>query len=87
MSNDIVNNITPHQDPLGNLDFSGMIPEAMFSIVMILFIVLSVLGMGLAFRARDGKKATAIAIIVLCIIVLSIIGIKYILPEIIASMI
>ncbi len=67
-------------DPLGDLDFTKMIPEAARISAIIFLIVVGIIGLGAAFKAKDGKSTAAIMILTLCILVLGEIAIIKILP-------
>ena len=77
MSEETANNIITKQEPLGDLNFSSMIPEAAFAAAMIAIIVLASAGIGAALRAHDPKRAVAIGLITGSAVVLCVLGIMY----------
>ncbi len=67
-------------DPLGDLDFTKMVPEAARITAIIFMIVVGVIGLGAAFKAKEGKTTAAIVILTVCILVLGEIAIIKFMP-------
>lgn len=80
MSENVNENILVQSDPLGDLDFLKMVPDALTIITMLVVMAIGIAGFSLAFRARDGKTSAAIMVITICMVVLGIIGVRYFLP-------
>ncbi len=71
--------ISPY-DPLGDLDFTKMIPEAARISAIIFLIIVGILGLGAAFKAKEHKRAVAIVILTICILILGEIVIINFIP-------
>lgn len=68
------NNILYKQEPLGDLDFKSMVPEAIFAALMILIMLFAIFGMSTAFRTHDPKRAIAVGILTGAAVILCILG-------------